>query len=180
MQVTRKHIDFYDACKLRLAFKALLGSENRQKLLASYMQSPKVKRMVSSWAPKAEDITPEKKISIHTLIPECEREDSIRHRRARGRRAARRSFGAGHHLQRNLCGFVAGKVRREDRTFDEVLLEFAAESGGKQPYWKWARRWARKRGIVTPEMAQEWRALDDNTIAGRARTNRLQKTGRAA
>lgn len=145
LEITAKHIRFWDAHKLRLAHEALLGSEARQKLAALYLASPRVKRM---YTVKTAPALPEAP-SVHTLIPECDRNDSIFHRRAFGRKKARNVRGKDHHLQGNLRGFIAGKMRRGE-TFEEALLHYCSRvrmGGGHQPYEKFANRWARKLGI---------------------------------
>jgi hypothetical protein len=143
LEVTVNHIRFWDAHKLRLAHAALVGSEARQRLAALYLATPKVKRMVTVKTAPALPEAP----SVHKLIPECERDSSIFHRRAPGRKKARNARGKDYHLMGNLSRFVAGKVRRGE-SFTEALLSFCDKDTGRQPYAKFARRWARKLKIL--------------------------------
>ena len=142
MEVTVNHIRFWDAHKLRLAHRALELSATRQRLAALYLASPKVRRMVTVKTAPALPEAP----SVHKLIPECGRDSSIFHRRAPGRKLARNVRGKDYHLMGNLNRFVAGKVRRGE-SFREALLSFCEDSG-RQPYAKFARRWAKKLKIA--------------------------------
>ena len=147
IEITANHIRFWDAHKLRLAHAALVGSETRQKLAALYLASPRVRRMASIKTPPALPEAP----SIHKLIPTCERDDSIFHRRAFGRQKARDARGKDYHLIGNLARFIAGKVRRGE-SFEDALLYYcdrARAGGGHQPYEKFANRWARRLKIAT-------------------------------
>ena len=146
MEITANHIRFWDAHKLRLAHEALENSEARQKLTALFLKSPKVKRLV--WARHAPKL-PEAP-SIHSLIPKCERNDSIFHRRAFGRQKARNARGKDHHLMGNLSNFIAGKLRRGE-SLEEAVLSYCGPLAGHQPYAKFARRWARKLRIEVPK-----------------------------
>lgn len=124
-EITRDHILFFDAQKLRMAHRALLGCEARRKLAARYLASPKVRRMVLvKEAPE-----PSGGPSIHKLIPT---DPGF-------------TYGKDSHIMGNLARFVAGKVRRGE-TFEEALLSFATrpEGGGSRDYAKFAKRWARK------------------------------------
>lgn len=143
MEVTVNHIRFWDAHKLRLAHRALELSATRQRLAALYLASPKVRRMVTVKTAPALPEAP----SVHKLIPECERDSSIFHRRAPGRKLARNVRGKDYHLMGNLNRFVAGKVRRGE-SFREALLSYCEKDTGRQPYAKFARRWAKKLKIA--------------------------------
>ena len=144
LEITQNHIRFWDAHKLRLAHAALEGSEARQKLAALYLASDRVRRRLAiKTAPPAFPPAP----SVHILIPVCDRKDSIFHRRAFGRQKARNARGKDHHLQGNLAGFIAGKVRRGE-SFDQAVLYYCAGGTGTQPYAKFAKRWAKKLKIL--------------------------------
>ncbi len=160
MEITRNHIHFYDAQKLRLAVRALMESDARVKLAERFLKGQK--RAHFSWSRNTtlEDITPEKKISIHALIPQSTAPDSIFHRRARGRKQARETYGAGHHLQSNLKNFLNSAARRGEKTPEEALRYYCT-TGGAQPYDKWARRWMKKLGWATPDDIEEWRKIED-------------------
>lgn len=144
MEITGNHIRFWDAQKLRLAHAALTGSEARQRLTALYLSTPKVKRMVTVNTAPALPEAP----SVHKLIPECDRDASIFHMRAPGRKTARNVRGKDYHLMGNLRRFVANKVRRGE-SFEDALLHYC-EDTGRQPYAKFANRWARRLKIVAP------------------------------
>jgi hypothetical protein len=143
MEITANHIRFWDAHKLRLAHRALVESEARRKLALLYLATPKVKRMVTVKTAPALPEAP----SVHKLIPEDSRNDSIFHRRAPGRRKARNVRGKDYHLMGNLNRFVAGKVRRGE-SFREALLSYCEADTSRQPYAKFARRWAKKLKIA--------------------------------
>ena len=142
MEITVNHIRFWDAHKLLLAHRALLGSEARQKLAALYLASPRVRRMVTVKTAPALPEAP----SVHKLIPACERDSSVFHRRAPGRKRARNALGKDHHLMGNLSRFVAGKLRRGE-SLEDAVLAYCGPLAGHQPYQKFARRWARKLGF---------------------------------
>lgn len=144
-EITANHIRFWDAQKLRRAHEALENSEARQKLTALYLKSKKVRRLV--WARHAPKL-PEAP-SVNTLIPKDERNDSIFHRRATGRRNARDIRGKDHHLMGNLSNFIANKLRRGE-SLEEAVLSYCGPLAGHQPYAKFARRWARKLRIEVP------------------------------
>jgi hypothetical protein len=144
MEVTRKHILFWDAQKLVKAHAELAKSPARARLAELYAGGAQARRSV--WSKEAPDLP--KPPSVHGLIPNDTRRDSIFHRSAFGRKQNREIRGKDHHLMGNLTNFIAGKVRRGE-TFQEALLHYCNRDNlaGHQPYERFARRWARKLGI---------------------------------
>jgi hypothetical protein len=167
MEITRNHILFWDAQKLAEAHAELANSPARAKLSILYLASPKVRRLV--WTKEAPALPAGP--SVHQLIPNCTRNDSIFHRSAFGRKKNREIRGKDHHLMGNLGNFVAGKVRRGE-TFEAALLHFCYRQNlaGHQPYEKFARRWARKLNIDTGvDYAGEFAEYGRRDVNGRRR-----------
>ncbi len=152
MDITRQHLDFYDACKLQAAHEAHLASPGRMALVERFKKGQPKSFLSERY--RAKEPTPIKTISIHALIPKEEQAPwRPGDRRAQGRSKARRqSGGKKAHLMRNLSTFIQSRMKHHDETFEEALEHFCDWGGGRefsrrtsnansQPYEIFARRW---------------------------------------
>jgi len=125
MVVTRDHIRFYDAVRLREAHAALAADTSRVLLAHAFVQSlPHHRRGLDAVPPIA---TP---VSVHRLIP-----PDPRH-------AAPRDA----HLLGNLYRFVQTRKRLYHESTEAALLHYAVGTGnaGQRDYAKHAKRWLRR------------------------------------
>lgn len=151
MEITKRHIEFYDRRKLREACRALEADPLRAKLGERFLKGSRYRSaMFPRELPKLD-----KGPSVHLLIPQVEEPERLRRsRKERNRWVNRTATSKDRHLMGNLQRFVKGKMRRGESLAEALVHYTRGRGGGSRDYAKYARRWCRKLGIEYPY--EEW------------------------